>query len=133
MFSTRMIMVASSVALLVAGVACLFAPIESLSAIGFQEPNELTGQLLGSLYLAFAAANWTARGSMIGGIYARPLSVANFLHFVVGGTVLVRGLSGSTLTAGYLAVTLGYLALAISFTLVLYGRLQQSGATGHEQ
>jgi hypothetical protein len=116
-------MAGSSVALLIAGVACLFAPIETLSAVGIPNPNEVTGQLLGTVYVAFAAANWTARGSMIGGIYARPLSVANFLHFVVGGVVLAKGLSGSTLNVGYLSVTLGYLALAICFILVLNGRL----------
>lgn len=127
MQSTRIIMAASSVALFIAGVACLFAPVEVLSAVGIPNPSEVTGQLLGALYLAFAAANWTARGSMIGGIYARPLSAANFVHFVVGGTVLTKGLSVSALNAGYLAVTLGYLALAISFILVLLGRLQGTG------
>jgi len=122
-----MIMVASSIVLGVAGVALLFAPVEVLSGLGLGDANELTGQVLGSLYLGFAAANWTARGSMIGGIYARPLSVANFVHFVVGGMVLAKGLSVNTFNAVYVSVVLVYLAFAVLFILVLYGRLQRSG------
>jgi hypothetical protein len=126
-FSTRVIMSGSSIALFLAGVACLFAPVEVLSAIGISSPDELTGQVLGALYLAFAAANWTARGSMIGGIYARPLSVANFVHFFVGATVLVKGVSSSTSNAGYLVILLVYVAFAIAFILMLYGRFHRSG------
>jgi hypothetical protein len=120
-------MVGSSAVLLLAGLACLFAPIESFSALGFTDASEIAGQIVGALYLAFAAANWTARGSMIGGIYARPLAVANFVHFVIGATVLAKGISTSRLNAVYLAVTLGYLAFAIMFILVLYGRLERTG------
>jgi hypothetical protein len=95
--------------------------------LGFTDASEIAGQIVGALYLAFAAANWTARGSMIGGIYARPLAVANFVHFVIGATVLAKGISTSRLNAVYLAVTLGYLAFAIMFILVLYGRLERTG------
>jgi len=127
MKSTRIVMVGSSIVLGVAGVILLFVPLETLAILGFTDANELTGQLLGSLYLGFAAANWTARGSMIGGIYARPLSIANFVHFVVGGTVLAKGISAATFNAGYISLVLVYLAFAVLFILVLYGRLQRSG------
>ena len=115
-------MVASSIALGLAGIALLFAPLETLAVLGLGESTEVTGQVLASLYLAFAAANWTARGSMIGGIYARPLSVANFFHFVVGGTVLVKGIAASTLNVFYISVALVYLVFAVLFLSVLYGR-----------
>jgi hypothetical protein len=64
---------------------------------------------------------------LIGGIHARPLSVANFFHFVVGGTVLAKGISSGSLNAGYLAVTLGYVAFAILFIPVLCGRVHRGG------
>ena len=34
--------------------------------------------------------NWTAKDSAIGGIYARPVSLANFAHFFIGTLVLAR-------------------------------------------
>jgi len=122
MLSTRVIMMASSGALFVAGVALLFAPDETLRALGLAEGSAVTGQVLGALYLGAAAANWVARGSMIGGIYARPLTVANFVHFVIGATVLARGIAGATLNVGYVCVTLGYLVFAILFVSMLFGR-----------
>ena len=92
-------MVVSSLVLGIAGAGLLFAPLEALSTLGFEQTNELTGQLLGALYLAFAAANWTARGGMVGGVYARPLSIANFVHFLVGAIVLGWGLVTLDLSA----------------------------------
>jgi hypothetical protein len=120
---TRIIMVVSSLVLGIAGAGLLFAPLEALSTLGFEQTNELTGQLLGALYLAFAAANWTARGGMVGGVYARPLSIANFVHFLVGAIVLARGLATDTPEAGHVLVTAAYLAFAVLFILMLYGRL----------
>jgi len=96
---TRITMVVSSLVLGIAGAGLLFAPLEALSTLGFEQTNELTGQLLGALYLAFAAANWTARGGMVGGVYARPLSIANFVHFLVGAIVLGWGLVTLDLSA----------------------------------
>jgi hypothetical protein len=125
MLNTRVVMVASSVVLLIGAVVCLFLPTEALATLGFPAENAVVGQMIGALYLGFAAANWTARGSMIGGIYARPLSVANFVHFVVGGTVLAKGITDSTLNFAYLTVTLGYAIFAVLFVLVFYGRLER--------
>ena len=34
--------------------------------------------------------NWTARGVLIGGIYARPLALGNFLHFAMVGVMLAK-------------------------------------------
>lgn len=121
--STRLIMTTSGLALFVAGLACLFAPVESLSAIGMPNPDEITSQLLGALYLGFAGANWAARANMIGGVYARPLSAANVLHFFVGALVLLNGLSIENSTAGYWVLTGVYAAFAVCFALIQYGRV----------
>ena len=123
MSRTHIVMIASSGALFLAAVACLFAPVETLSVVDLANVPAVAGQMLGALYLGFAAANWTARGSMIGGVYARPLSMANFVHFLVGAIVLAKGISAGT-NAAYSAVTLCYLVFAVLFILMLYGRLQ---------
>jgi len=120
-------MVASSIALFIAGVACLFAPVETLSALGFPGANEVQGQLFGALYLGFAAANWTARESTIGGIYSRPLSMANFAHFVIGATVLVKNIPTGSLNAAYISVTSVYLVFAVVFVLLLFAHPRRMG------
>ena len=121
MVPTRFIMVASSVCLAVSGLALLFAPTESLGLVGISETNPFTGQLLGAAFLGNAVANWTARGSMIGGIYARPLSLANYVHFVVGGISLMVGLAQGKGGAGYIAVLFVYSVFGALFSLMLFG------------
>jgi len=124
--NTRVIMVSSSLCLAIAGIACLFLPSETMALLGMPGANDLVAQLLGALYLGFAAANWTARGSMIGGIYARPISVANFFHFVVGASLLAKAISSERLNAAYLAVALVYLVFAVLFALLLFGRIERA-------
>ena len=122
MLNTRFVMVASSTCLATGGAACLFAPAELLSVLGMASGSPMVVQLLGALYLASAASNWTARGSMIGGIYARPLSVANFMHFVIGAAVLAKGLEPENLNLAYVLIVLIYLVFAVVFMLMLFGR-----------
>ena len=66
------------------GLALLFAP-ELLAA----EPPVL-GQLVGAGLIGFAAANWTGRGLLLGGIHGRALVVGNQAFAFVGALVLVR-------------------------------------------
>jgi len=115
-------MIASSAVLAVAGLALLFAPAETAGFFGI-DAAPVSLQVLAALYLGSAAANWTARGSMIGGIYARPLSVGNSVHFFIGATVLIRELPRDSINPGHIAVSLVYLAFAVMFFLILFGRL----------
>ena len=47
-------------------------------------------QLLGAAYLGFAFLNWMNRGASMGGIYGRPLTMPNFLHFATAAITLVK-------------------------------------------
>jgi uncharacterized integral membrane protein len=90
--NTRILMSVCSIGLVMAGAACLFAPADFAEALGWSGGPSLIVmlQLTGALYLAFAMANWSAKGAMIGGIYSRPLSIANLLHFTVGALSLLK-------------------------------------------
>ena len=120
-------MTTSSIFLGVAGIACLFGPEETTSALGRAEADPLIVQLLGAFYLGFGASNWLARGTMIGGIYARPLSVANFWHFLIGATVLVKQFLAAASLDIYGVVTLVYVVFAAAFAWILFGGLEAGG------
>lgn len=83
--NTKYLMISSSVFLALIGVVCTFAPAEMISYIGLNDSDAFVVivQILGALYLGFAILNWTAKGNLIGGIYSKPVSLGNFLHFVV--------------------------------------------------
>src|SRR4051794_197270 len=90
--STKLLMVVSSLLLGLAGIVAVFAPQELLAAlqVPVTPPLLVVIQLMGALSFAFALINWTAKDSVIGGIYARPISLGNFAHFTVGALVLAR-------------------------------------------
>jgi hypothetical protein len=111
--NTKLLLAASSVVLGIAGLGALFAPGELLAAFGAPaaQPLPVVIQLMGALYVSFALANWTAKDSLIGGIYARPVSFGNFVHFGLGALTLARYL----LTGGGHALLLAALVVYAVF------------------
>ena len=122
--NTRFLMVASSLALGAAGLALSFAPVEVLGLlhVAAPEPLPVLGQLGGALYLAWAFANWTAKDSLIGGIYARPLSLGNCLHFLVGALALGKYEFAHGFSTALTAVLVSYALFAVGFSWLVFGR-----------
>ena len=89
--NSRILMIASAAVMAAIGLVLSFAPEESLAF--FQQPVAgavpVLLQLTGALYLGFAFMNWTAKGSVLGGIYGRAIVIGNFLHFTMGTLALL--------------------------------------------
>ena len=85
-------MSASAFLLLAVGIALSFVSQEILEAtVGRAEQTTVVVmQLLGAAYLGFAFLNWMSRGATLGGIYGRPLTMPNFLHFSMVAITLVK-------------------------------------------
>ena len=89
---TRILMILSAAFMAIIGLAFSFMPQEVLGLHG-TEPDTATVMLLqmgGAVYLGFAVLNWTARGILLGGIYAKPVAAGNFLHFVMVAIMLIK-------------------------------------------
>ena len=101
-------MIASAAFLAMLGLATSFLPEKVLGLHGTvpDTPTLLLVQMTGALYLGFAILNWTARGVLIGGIYARPVALGNFLHFAMVSVMLIKA-----------AIVHGVMPLAISATV----------------
>jgi len=95
----------SAIFLALLGLATSYFPEKVLQTHGTVPDNAtlLLIQMMGALYLGFAILNWTARGVLMGGIYARPLALGNFLHFAMVGVMLIKA-----------AITFGVIQLATS-------------------
>ena len=104
------------------GVATTFLPHELLVHVGARPEGVpvLLIQLLGALYLGFAMLNWMNRGNRIGGIYGRPVSMANFFNFAVGGLALLKGIAAQHFGLEVWALAAVYSVLAIWFGVVLF-------------
>lgn len=77
------------------GALFVFAPEESAVALTRQETPALAFSLLGAALFGLGMMDWLTRRAPIGGIYGRPVLMANLVHFVIGGLALLRaGLDG---------------------------------------
>jgi hypothetical protein len=121
--NTKLLMSLSAAFMAILGVATTFLPQEILAQYGVRAtaPLVLPIQILGALYLGFAALNWTARSNLIGGIYSRPVALANLLHFAVVAITLVKALlAGASRPPEISAAAAIYTAFAVWFALVIF-------------
>ncbi len=88
--NTKILMTVSSLVLGAAGIILTFMPEEVARILNSASTPFIILQILGALYFAFAMLNWTAKGNLIGGIYSKPVAIANFTHFMIGGLALIK-------------------------------------------
>jgi hypothetical protein len=112
----------SAAVLLAGGVALLFASDVLLPLLvpGFPAAGAWLGQLLGAAWLGVAALNWLHRGTLLGGIYGRPVVLANLVLYFVGALSLLRALAepGVPRALWGLAVPLALLAVVYGVLLL---------------
>lgn len=117
----------SALVLAIAGVALLFASDMILPCVisGFPAAAAWLGQLLAAAWLGVAFLNWTQRASVLGGIYGRPVVLANFALYVISALSLVRVVHGNAASVWL------WPALVVSALLALaYGALLLRGPFG---
>ncbi len=117
-------MAASSLTLALVGLATSFAPVELLATLKITptDPLPVIIQLLGALYLGFAMTNWMAKDSLIGGIYARPLSIGNCLHFAVGALALFKHQLATGFHYPLTVALVIYAIFALAFIYLVFAR-----------
>ena len=120
--NTKILMTTSSLVLGLAGLFALFAPENLLAMLGVPMVNPLSVliQLLGALYFSFALMNWTAKDSIIGGIYARPISVGNFAHFFSGTLLIAKYLLSNGFNVSILLMLVVYAIFASLFYWLVF-------------
>jgi hypothetical protein len=121
--NTRILMVASAAVMGIAGLVATFAPLEVLTAIAgpVNGPLPVLVQLMGALYIGFAMANWVAKDNAIGGIYSRPLSMANCVHFFAGALALLKYEYAHRFDTPMVAALIVYALFALAFSYLVLG------------
>lgn len=118
--TTKLLMTISAVILGATGIILTFIPQEVSRFLNLTESTTILFQILGALYFGFAMLNWTAKANLIGGIYSRPVAIANFTHFLIGGLALIKWVLYHTDCTYIWACAVLYLILALLFGLVLF-------------
>ena len=114
----------SAALLALAGLALLFASDVLLPAIvpGLPAATAWLGQLLAAAWLGVATLNWLQRAALLGGIYGRPIVLANLALYFVSALSLLRALmSAGTPSALWLAFAPSAVLAAVYGALLLRG------------
>jgi hypothetical protein len=122
--TTSMIVLGSSALILaVSGLALTFFPDELAQTLGLPDHPSvmLLIQVIGAMYFGFAMLNWMSRRSLIGGIYNRPIAIANMTHFMMVGIALTKlMLSQDALPQPFWIITVIYALYAVIFGRLLF-------------
>ena len=121
--NTKSLMTLSAIILALIGISLIFLPKEILVylELSVSETLQLLMQIIGSLYFALAILNWMSKGSIIGGIYNRPIAMANLAHFVIAGLALIKGiLANPSLSYVIWSIAIIYSIFAILFGIVAF-------------
>jgi hypothetical protein len=122
------IVLVSAVVLGAAGLVALFVPesVAALFGLPADRASRTVVQLLAGALFGLAMLDWMNRYATVGGIYGRPLVVANFAFFFMATTTLVR--AAARAADGGIAM---WSAAAVCCVLAaLYGRLFFGGRAG---
>ena len=119
--NTKVLMTSSALFLAIIGILLSFLPEEILDYLNV-EPNIITAlflKILSALYLGFGILNWMAKGTLIGGIYNRPIAIGNLMHFGVGAIALFKVVSNiQTHSEIIISLAVVYVIFAILFAYV---------------
>lgn len=118
---TKLLMTSSALFCAIIGILLSFLPNEIAEYLNVELTiiTILFLKILSALYLGFGILNWMAKGTLIGGIYNRPIAIGNLMHFGVGAIVLVKVISNiQTHSEIIIFLTVFYVIFALLFAYV---------------
>jgi len=121
--NTKLIMILSAAVLGITGMTLTFMPAEILAYahILAAKPLQFVLQAAGALYIGFAMLNWMSKGAVIGGIYNKPIALANFTHFFMVSMAGIHDLiDNPNLPPALWGFTVIYCLFAQSFGLISF-------------
>lgn len=118
---TRGVLATSALGLGAVGVAALFMPEAVGTFFGLATTGGVGMQVAAAGFLALAALNWMGRGAIYGGIFGRPIIVANLMF---GGVSSLSSISA--LLDGRAEPRLWLLAALLGLHTLAFGWLLRS-------
>jgi hypothetical protein len=118
--NTRHTLTAFALGLAALGALLLFAPDEVSEAFVSTSSGGAIAQMCGAGLLGFAAMNWTARGSALGGIYGRAVVIGNQTHLTIAALLLISRGIDQPRDLGYWVIAGLYIGGAVYFSYLAF-------------
>lgn len=121
------LLTASALVYLLVGTTFIFAGDDLLRGAGASSTAVEIAlvQLLGAALFGFGMLNWMNRFAQVGGIYGRPLVVANFANAFTSALMLMHVAREAPMTVPLAAGVVAYALLALGFGARLFGSPEQ--------
>ena len=119
--NTKIVMTSSALFYAIIGIILSFLPneIADYLNVGYNIITILFLNIMSALYLGFGVLNWMAKGTLIGGIYNKPIAIGNLMHFGVGAIALVKVVSNIQRHSEIvISLTVVYVIFAILFVYI---------------
>jgi len=128
--NSKLLLISSAAVLGAAGLVANFMPQEIAGKLGLTglPAGALLVQLAAGLVIGFATMNWMCRNQTVGGIYGKPLALANAMHFVLGAFGLGRAATGPLQSPLLWAAFAIYALFAVGFVWLVFGGAPSSVA-----
>jgi hypothetical protein len=112
----------SALLLGLAGLALVFAPDAILRSLEPRMPDGAywMGQLLGAAWLGVAALNWHSRRQVLGGIYGRPIVLANVAIYLIGGLSALGAARRADFPPGFWWIVLPCISLGLAYLHLMF-------------
>jgi hypothetical protein len=117
---TKTLMSVSAIALAILGATALFVPAELASIAGLGTSAGIAVQLAAGGWLSIAALNWIGRNAVYGGIYGKPIIVANLAIGLICAATLLSGVVEDRVHPWVWSPALLFLAQTIGFGKLLW-------------
>lgn len=103
----------------IVGLGLLFFSQELLAASGRELDFILPVQLIAPGFAAIAILNWAGRNAIYGGIYGRPIVLANMMFSVLSATTLASGITDYGLSGAWWILVAALALVAVSFGILM--------------
>lgn len=123
MMNTKLIMISNSIIFFGLGMILIFTPdvLINYLELSTNKTTLLLLQILGAFYFAFAMLNWMSKANLTGGIYNRPIVLANLSHFMIAGLSLIKGFfSKPDLPSVMWFLAIFYILYGLMFAILLF-------------
>ena len=119
---SKIVITASAVFLIGVGLALNFLPQETAAALelGGAPGAVVLVQVLSAAFLGVGFLNWLSKENAMGGIYGRPLALANILLFGVSGISLDRAAAHASTLPSIRVAAIVFTAFALGFAWLMF-------------
>ena len=119
---SKIVLTASGLFLFGLGLGLDFLPQEISAALGLGSAPMATLllQVLAAAFLGVGFMNWLSKANPMGGIYARPLALQNFLLFGVGAITLDRAAMRAPALPAIEITAIAFTAFALGFGWLMF-------------